>query len=167
LTVLALLILAICFLVGLVLVPLGLPGLWIMVGGILGYGALTDFRTVGLGTIALALGLALLGEILEAWVGFRAARRYGGSRRAAWGALAGGIAGAIVGVPVPVLGSVIGAFVGSFAGAVLLELSATRHLETAVGAGWGAVIGRAVAAALKVVLGIVIGVVGLFAVLRG
>jgi uncharacterized protein YqgC (DUF456 family) len=163
----AILVLAACSLAGLLLIPLGLPGLWIMVGGILAYGALTQFRTVGVGTIALVLGLALAGELLEAWVGFRAARRYGGSRRAGWGALVGGLAGAVVGVPVPVIGSVIGAFVGSFAGAALFELSASRRLETAVGAGWGAVVGRALAAALKTALGLVIGVVGLFAALPG
>ena len=36
-----------CSLVGLVLVPLGLPGLWVMVLGVLGYGWLTAFRSVG------------------------------------------------------------------------------------------------------------------------
>jgi uncharacterized protein YqgC (DUF456 family) len=163
---LAILLLASCSLAGLLLIPLGLPGLWVMVAGILAYGWLTGFRTVGVGTIGLVLGLALLGEILEAWVGFRSARRYGGSRRAGWGALVGGLVGAAVGVPVPVIGSVIGAFVGSFAGAALFELSASRRVDTAVGAGWGAVVGRAVAAALKIALGLVIAVIGLFAVLR-
>jgi hypothetical protein len=163
--ILATLVLAVCCLAGLLLVPLGLPGLWVMVAGVLGYGWLTGFRTVGVGTIGLVLGLAFLGEILEAWVGFRTARRYGGSRRAGWGALVGGLVGAAVGLPVPIIGSVIGAFVGSFAGAALLELSASRRVETAVGAGWGAVVGRALAGALKMALGLVIGVVGLFAAL--
>jgi hypothetical protein len=162
---LAILVLAACSLVGLLLVPLGLPGLWVMVAGILGYGWLTGFRTIGVGTIGLVLGLAFLGEILEAWIGFRTARRYGGSRRAGWGALVGGLVGAAVGFPVPIIGSVIGAFVGSFAGAALFELSASRRVETAVGAGWGAVVGRAIAAALKMALGLVIGLVGLFAAL--
>jgi len=78
--------------IGLVLVPLGLPGLWVMVLGVLGYGWATDFRTVGVGTIALVLGLAAAGEVIETWLGFRLARRYGGSSRAGWGALV--IAGA-------------------------------------------------------------------------
>jgi uncharacterized protein YqgC (DUF456 family) len=163
---LAVVVLAISILAGLLLIPLGLPGLWVMAGGILGYGALTDFRTVGVGMIAIVLGIALLGEVLETVVGFRAARRYGGSKRAGWGALLGGIVGAIVGVPVPIIGSVIGAFVGSFAGAALFELSASRRLETAVGAGWGAVVGRAIAAAMKIALGLVIGVIAAFAALR-
>jgi uncharacterized protein YqgC (DUF456 family) len=154
-------------LVGLVLVPLGLPGLWLMVLGVLGYGWLTDFRTVGVGMIALVLALAAVGEVIEAWMGFRLAQRYGGSSRAGWGALLGGIAGAIVGVPVPIVGSVIGAFVGSFAGAAVFTYLGTPSLHGAARAGWGALVGRAAAAAVKVALGLVIVVIGAFAVLRG
>lgn len=153
--------------IGLLLVPLGLPGLWLMVLGVLGYGWLTDFRTVGVGTIAVVLALAAVGEIIEAWMGFRLARRYGGSSRAGWGALLGGIVGAIVGVPVPIIGSVIGAFVGSFAGAAVFTYLGTPSLHGAARAGWGALVGRAAAAAVKVALGVVIAVVGAFAVLRG
>src|SRR5438445_1973353 len=112
-----------CLLAGLVLVPLGLPGLWVMVAGVAGYGWLTDFRSVGVTTIALVLGLALVGEIVETWLGFRLARRYGGSSRAGWGALVGGIVGAAVGVPVPLIGSVIARVVGAVAGAAVLAYS--------------------------------------------
>src|SRR5205809_651800 len=100
------LVLGICTILGLVLVPLGLPGLWVMVAGVVGYGWLTGFRSVGVATIAVVLGLAFLGEIIEAWLGFRFARTFGGSRRSAWGALVGGIVGAVMGVPVPIVGSV-------------------------------------------------------------
>jgi uncharacterized protein YqgC (DUF456 family) len=161
----ALLVLAIG-LVGLVLIPLGLPGLWVIVLGILGYGWLTDFRTIGVGLLTVVLLLALLGEAVEAWVGYRFARRYGGSSRAGWGALAGGLVGAIVGVPVPLIGSVIGGFVGAFAGAALFEYSRARHSEGAVKAGWGAMLGRAVAAAVKMAVGVVMVVMGVFAALR-
>jgi uncharacterized protein YqgC (DUF456 family) len=160
------LLLGVCVLAGLVLVPFGLPGLWVMVLGVIGYGWLTGFQTVGVWTIGLVVGLALVGEIVEWWLGFWFAERYGGSRRAGWGALVGGIIGAIVGVPVPLIGSVIGAFVGSFAGAALFEYTRARRAGVAVRAGWGAVVGRAAAAALKVALGIVIAVVGVLAVLR-
>ena len=161
------LVLGICTILGLVLVPLGLPGLWVMVAGVVGYGWLTGFRSVGVGTIALVLGLAFLGEIIEAWLGFRFARTFGGSRRSAWGALVGGIVGAVMGVPVPIVGSVIGAFLGSFAGAALFEYSLSRTPDTAVRAGWGAVVGRATAAAAKIALGVVIAVLGVIAALRG
>ena len=70
---------------GLLLIPLGLPGLWLIVLGILGYGWLTDFRTITTWFLILALGLALAAELLEAWIGYKFARRYGGSRRAGWG----------------------------------------------------------------------------------
>jgi len=163
---LGVILLVVCVLAGLLLVPLGLPGLWVMVAGVLGYGWLSGFRTVGVWTIALVVGLAFLGEMLETWIGFRFARRYGGSRRAGWGALIGGLVGAIVGVPVPIVGSVIGAFVGSFLGAALFEYLREQRAEVAARAGWGAVLGRAVAAATKMALGIVIGVVGLFALWR-
>jgi uncharacterized protein YqgC (DUF456 family) len=161
----ALLVLAIG-LVGLVLIPLGLPGLWVIVLGILGYGWLTDFRTIGVGLLTIVLLLAVLGEAVEAWVGFRFAKRYGGSSRAGWGALVGGLVGAIVGVPVPLIGSVIGGFVGAFAGAALFEYSRARHSEGAVKAGWGAMLGRAVAAAVKMAVGVVLVVIGVFAALR-
>src|SRR6266508_551109 len=117
-SVLPALLLAGCFLVGLILVPLGLPGLWVMVAGVLGYGWLTDFRTVGVVTIAVALGLAFLGALIASWLGF-------------------GVA-ALVGAPVPIIGSVIGAFVGSFAGAALLEYLRAWSPDAAVRAGGGA-----------------------------
>jgi len=161
------LVLGICTILGLVLVPLGLPGLWVMVAGVVGYGWLTGFRSVGVATIAVVLGLAFLGEIIEAWLGFRFARTFGGSRRSAWGALVGGIVGAVMGVPVPIVGSVVGAFLGSFAGAALFEYSVSRTPDTAVRAGWGAVVGRATAAAAKIALGVVIAVLGVIAALRG
>jgi hypothetical protein len=153
-------------LIGLVLIPLGLPGLWVIVLGILGYGWLTDFTTLSAGFILLVVGLALVAEVFEAWVGFRFAQRYGGSSRAGWGALVGGLVGAIVGVPVPIVGSVVGGFVGAFIGAAVFEYSRARMAEGSVKAGWGAVLGRAAAAAAKMAVGIVMVVGALFIALR-
>jgi hypothetical protein len=157
-------LMAACFLVGLALIALGLPGLWVMVAAVVAYGWLTDFQAIGTWTIVVVVALAGAGEVIEAWLGFGLARRYGGSSRAGWGALVGGLVGAIVGVPVPVLGSVIGAFVGSFAGAVVFEYSKSGA-GTAVRAGWGALLGRAAATAAKTAVGVVIAVVALFAAL--
>jgi len=159
-------VLAVSFLAGLILAPLGLPGLWLMVLGTVAYGWMTDFRTIGVVTLAVVVGLAVTGEVAEAWLGFRFARRYGGSSRAGWGALVGGIAGAVVGVPVPLIGSVVGAFAGSFVGAALFEYAGSWRAGTALNAGWGAVLGRAAAAAAKIALGVVIAVVVAFAMLR-
>jgi hypothetical protein len=163
----ATLLLVAASLVGLALIPLGLPGLWLIVLGIIGYGWLTDFRTVSAGFLVLVLALALSGELLESWIGFGFARRYGGSRRAGWGALVGGLVGAIVGVPVPILGSVIGGFVGAFLGAAVFEYSLARRSGAAARAGWGAVLGRAVAAATKLALGVAISVAAIWLAVRG
>jgi len=159
-------LMALCFVAGLALVALGLPGLWLMVLAVIAYGGLTDFRTIGLWTIVTVVVLAAIGEIFEAWLGFGLARRYGGSKRAGWGALLGGLVGAIIGVPVPVIGSVIGAFIGSFAGAVIFEYSKSAAAGTAVRAGWGALLGRVAATAAKIAVGVVIAVVALFAAIR-
>lgn len=150
-------------LVGLVLVPLGLPGLWVMVLAIIGYGALTDFRGVGLKTMVLIIVLAAIGELIEWWVGFKFARRYGGTRRAGWGALIGGLAGAMAGIPIPVLGSVIGSFFGSFVGAAIFEYTAAP--ANAIRTGWGALLGRMWATATKMSLGLIMAVVAIFAAL--
>ena len=160
-----LLIMAAAAIVGLALIPLGLPGLWVMVGGILVYGWLTDFRSMSVATIVVILAIAFAGEVIESWLGFRYAKRYGGSGRSGWGALIGGLVGAVVGVPIAVIGSVLGAFIGSFIGAALFELTYSRDAGVATRAGWGAVVGRAAAAAVKVALGVVIAVIGLFAAL--
>ncbi len=164
-TVLALVLLLALSLVGLAMIPLGLPGLWVMVTGVLAYGWLTGFRSVGIAMIVIVLGLAFLGEVIENWIGFRYAKRYGGSTRSGWGALIGGLIGATIGVPVAVIGSVLGAFIGAFIGAALFEYSYSRHPGVATRAGWGAVLGRAAGAAVKIALGVVIAVIGLYAVL--
>jgi len=100
------------------------------------------------------------------WLGFGLAQRYGGSKRAGWGALIDGLVGAIVGVPVPIIGSVIGGFIGAFAGATLFEYTRSQAAGSAMRAGWGALLGRVAATAAKMTLGIVIAVVAVFAVLR-
>lgn len=157
------LLLAIAFLIGLILVPFGLPGLWLMVAALTGYAALGGFERVGWGAVALVVGLALVGEALEALFGFRMARRYGGAGRAGWGALIGGLIGAVVGTPLPIIGNIVGAFVGAFVGAALFQYTAVPEVRGSLGAGWGAVLGRAFGAAIKIGLGLVIAIIGLYA----
>src|SRR5256714_7711871 len=124
---LALIVLVCADVVGLILIPFGLPGLWIMMGGILAYGWLTDFRSVGVATIVIALAIAFFGEILDNWLGFRFAKRYGGSAPSGWGGLLRGLVGAGIGVPIPLFGRVIRAFIGAFAGPAVFEHTYYRH----------------------------------------
>jgi hypothetical protein len=136
-----------------VLIPLGLPGTFVQVGAALVLTAATGL--LGWGWVGLFLVLALLGELVEFLSGQWGARRYGGSRRAAWGALVGGLVGALVGgIPVPVLGSIVMSFVGTFVGAVLGEMSASaRRPDLRVGC--GAIVGRTAGVAAKLGVGIV------------
>ncbi|MEW5916491.1 MAG: DUF456 domain-containing protein [Gemmatimonadota bacterium] len=146
-------VLGLVLLVCLILVPLGLPGTWLMLGSAIVYDIVVTGNPIGWWAIGLATGLAVVGEIFEFTVAAKYTARYGGSRRAGWGAILGGLVGAFVGVPVPVVGSVIGAFVGSFLGALVAEFSrseATTGSATRVAT--GALLGRVVATALKLAL---------------
>jgi uncharacterized protein YqgC (DUF456 family) len=107
--------------------------------------------------IAVAV-LALVAELLEFSLTGRYARKYGGSRRAGWGAIIGGIVGAMVGFPVPIIGPIIGAFVGSFVGALVAELTGGSSAVDATRVAKGALIGRVVSTMLKIGIGFTIGI---------
>jgi len=143
---------------GLVMIPLGLPGIWLMLIAGVGHRLLVTPPTIGWLTIALLAVIAAGAEWVEFSVAGRYTTKYGGSRRAAWGAIIGGLAGAFVGIPIPVVGSVIGAFAGAFGGALIGEYSLERDHGKAARAATGALIGRAVATALKSLAGCLIGV---------
>jgi uncharacterized protein len=142
---------------GLVMIPLGLPGIWVMLLAGVAHHLLVSPPAIGWLTIGVLTAVALVAEWLEFSVAGRYTAKYGGSRRAAWSAIAGGLIGAFVGIPVPVIGSVIGAFAGAFLGALLGEYSVERNSGKATRAATGALIGRTVATALKSVAGCVIG----------
>lgn len=146
--------------VALFLTPLGVPGLWIMVG-VLAFGAW--FGDVSLFILAACVVLAAAAEIIEFFIVSRLNVKYGGSRLAFWGAIAGGVVGVIVGMPVPVIGSIIAGFIGSFAGAAAATLYETKRFDSAGRVGWGVLMGRMWAAAAKVAAGVVIFVVGAWA----
>jgi uncharacterized protein YqgC (DUF456 family) len=150
-----LVVLGVSLLVAILLIPLGLPGTWIIVGLAAIYDWVSHTQTVGATTILGLLVLAGVAEIVEFFLAGRFTRRYGGSRRAAWGAVIGGLIGAVVGVPVPIIGSVIGAFVGAFLGALVAESSRGTAPTAAVRVATGAFLGRVAAAAVKVGIGCV------------
>ena len=160
-----LLLLALVLLACVALIPLGLPGTWIMLAAALGYDALagTAGARIGFGWLVVGLVLALVAEVLEFTVAARYTTRYGGSRRAGWGAILGGFAGAIVGVPVPIVGSVIGAFVGAFVGAYIAERTRRSEHSAATRVATGALLGRAAAAAIKTAFGLAIATLLIFA----
>jgi uncharacterized protein len=159
-------VLALVIIVSEVLIVLGLPGLWIMVATAVTYNLIVPGDPIGWFTLVAVGVLALVAELLEFSLAGRYARKYGGSRRAGWGAIIGGIVGAIVGVPVPIIGPVIGAFVGSFLGALVAELTAGSSAGDATRVAKGALIGRVVSTVLKVGIGFTIGIWIFIAALR-
>jgi uncharacterized protein YqgC (DUF456 family) len=156
----AYLLLLLAQLAGLVMVPLGLPGTWLQVAAIGVYSYATHWR-MGWWIFALALVLAAFAEVVEFVMGGRFAQKYGGSKRAAWGAILGGLVGAFVGIPIPIIGSVIGAFVGAFLGAAAMEWTHRSEMRGALRVGWGAFLGRLAAVAMKSTVGAVIAALAL------
>jgi uncharacterized protein len=153
-----LLILAGVIVLSLILIVLGLPGLWIMVATAVVYNMIVPGDPIGWFTLVAVAVLALIAELLEFSLTGRYARKYGGSRRASWGAILGGMIGAMVGFPVPIIGPVIGAFVGSFCGALIAELTGGTSAGDATRVAKGALIGRVVSTMLKIGIGFTIGI---------
>lgn len=155
---------AVALLVALLLIPLGLPGLWLqVVASAVVVSASADTPLTWSWVLGFA-GIAAVAELFELLLGRWGARRFGGSNRAAWGALIGGIVGAVVGgIPIPVVGAVIASFIGTFLGAIVGEMSAQRSVP-GLRVGVGAVVGRAVGVAAKMAAGVLIAVLGLAAV---
>lgn len=146
-------------LVSLPLTAVGLPGIWAFLAGAGLWKSFDPGATVSWGAILVAMILALIAEGLEWVLATRYTTKYGGSRRAGWGALLGGIVGAVVGVPIPVVGSIVGSFAGAFLGALAMEYSVHGEHARAGRVAWGALIGRVVASGMKVGLGVVIAVI--------
>lgn len=149
--------------VAIVLIPLGLPGLWVQVAMSVAAGLWLGLAWTWVAGFA---ALAAVGEAIEFVSGQWGARRFGGSRHAAWGAFLGGFAGAVIGgIPVPVVGSVIASFLGTFAGAIVGETLAQRRVAPHARVAFGAVLGRTIGVASKVSMAFVIFVLSLVGVL--
>ncbi len=153
------LLLAALLLCALFIIPLGLPGLWLMLGGAVLHSTLVESSGIGITTLVICTTLIVVAELLEYTMSASYTRKYGGSRRASWGAMIGGFLGAFMGIPLPIVGPMVGAFIGAFAGAFVGELSVGRGERGNPGrAATGAIIGRAIATAIKTAVGVVVAV---------
>lgn len=139
------------------MIPLGWPGLWIMVA-VVGLGAVMG--ELGPGILITAVAVAAVAELLEFLIVRRMSLQYGGTNRAFWGAVIGGTVGVLVGFPVPVLGPVIAGVIGSFIGAAGISLYESRDIASASRVGWGVVLARGIAAFVKVAAAFIILAVG-------
>ncbi len=141
-----------------------LPGNWLMPVALITF-ILTKGTTAGPGwmTVLIVVGLALIGEVLEAAAGAASAARLGASRRSLLlsfvFSVAGSIAGAVM-LPVPIVGSAVGAILGAasgaFAGAWLGESWKGNTQERRTEIGTAAMKGRMVGMFAKFSIGLVI-----------
>ena len=139
----------------------GLPGTWLMVlFPVLLKWWQPDQFMVSWTVIEVAVGLAVLGEVLEFVLGAAGSRRTGGSTRGAVLALVGSIVGGIMGIalPVPLVGPLLGACLGAFVGALLGNLWAGRTLFQSLAAGRGAAMGQFWGTVLKLAIGAIIAI---------
>jgi uncharacterized protein len=129
-----------------------LPGTPLIVAGALLHAVATEFTPIGVGRLAILVGLAVVGAVLSQAAAALGVRRAGGSR---W-AMVGALLGAVVGVFTAPLGLLLGPLLGAVAG----EIVRTRRLRGSVRAGVGALVGLALGAAAQVAVSFVM--VGLF-----
>ena len=149
-------------------VPIGLPGMWAMLGlavalelldeAILGMPGLVTF---GWPMLATAGAIGILAEIVEAGAGAAGTRAGGGTPRGMIGAIVGGIVGAIALtplIPIPVVGTLVGALLGTFAGALYAEATSPERRDDAqpMRAALGATVGRLAGTLGKMLLAVVI-----------
>jgi len=144
---------------GLALVTVTLPGLWIMTAATAIYSLAPHEHRLGHKTLLVLVILSVIGEVLEFSAGGAAARKAGGGRRAAVGALVGGVAGGIVGsFLLPLVLTIVGICIGSFVGAAGFELLGGGAAVHSLGVGWGAAKGRFVGVFLKLGIGIIMAI---------
>ena len=147
-------------LLGLALIPFGLPGTFVILAAAFLYGLVTGFAQMTWTTLFILLAGALLAEAAEAFAGIAGARRYGSGALGIAASIVGGIAGAILGAPVGFgLGSIPGALLGAFVGAVAAEFIGGRSSGEALKAGWGTFVGRLAGTAVKGAVGVAMAVV--------
>ncbi|MFG0313976.1 MAG: DUF456 domain-containing protein [Phycisphaerales bacterium] len=147
-------------LTGLVMIVLALPGIWLMV---LASGLCWWWRPeiiTGKAVITLAV-IGILSEAIEMVASAAGAKRFGGSKRGALGAIVGTMLGALFGtffIPIPILGTVLGGILGAGAGALMVERSIVQmSWKDSMMSGSGAAIGRTISIFIKIGLAIVAG----------
>jgi uncharacterized protein YqgC (DUF456 family) len=137
-------------LIGLAVIPFGIAGTFIIVADVFLYALLTDFELITWKFLGVLLGISIIVEGLEFFLGAAAAKKYGSSSWGMWGAILGGFFGAIWGTAIsPIFGTIFGAFIGAFLGAYLFEFVRFKDSQKALEAGWGAFLGTVTGRFLK------------------
>ena len=90
----AVLLLIAAIVLGLIMIPFGMPGTLVIFAAALCFHLLVPGSAIGLTTVIVMGVLMAIAEGLEWVLTTRFTRQYGGSRRAGWGAIIGGMVGA-------------------------------------------------------------------------
>jgi uncharacterized protein len=144
------------WLIGIAIIPFGLPGTFIIVIDAFIFAWLTDFQPITWDFLGILLGLSIVVELLEFFLGAAAAKKYGSSKWGMWGAIIGGFLGAVFATPIaPILGTIFGAFIGAFLGAFVFEYIKYTDTQKALRSGWGAFLGAVTGRFLKLFVAIV------------
>jgi uncharacterized protein YqgC (DUF456 family) len=131
----------------------GLPGIPLVLTGLVVGAWIDDFHYVGRSTLMVIALLALLGTAVEFAASALGAKRAGAHRRAVVGAALGAIAGLFFALP--------GLLLGPFAGAVIGEFSARGSLARAGRVGVATWLGMLLGGVAKIA--IVLSMIGVFA----
>ena len=121
-----------------------LPGIPIILGGLVLAAWSTGFEPVGWGTLGVLAILTVVSIIIDFLAGALGAKRLGASPRAFWGATLGAVIGIFFGL--------VGIILGPFIGAVVAELSAGQNARQAGRSGYGAWIGVVLGTAAKLAI---------------
>lgn len=145
------------------LIPLGLPGTWLiaLTTGLIAWWrwdplAPAAHQFIGIPTLILLVLLAIIGEFIEFFAGVAGARAGGASRTGAFAAVIGTLFGGVIGtfiIPIPLIGSLIGACGGAALATMLAEIAIGRTEQDAVRAGVGAGVGRLKGTLAKIAVG--------------
>lgn len=150
--------------IGLMLIPLGVPGTFIIAGSAGIVGLTSGWQAITVPKLLIFLGLAVGAELVDLGLGVFGSKGFGASNTSMAGAFFGGLIGAFLGLPLPVIGNLVGAFVGAFLGAFFVESFITGDPYRGVKSGAGAFFGRVVGSLIKVSLGVAMIVMVIFAV---
>ena len=136
---------AIIVITGLVgtIVP-AIPGIPVMLAGLVLAAWSTGFEQVGWGTIAVLAALTALSVLIDFLAAAFGAKRKGASPRAFWGATLGALIGMFFGLA--------GILLGPFIGAVAAELADGRGAQQAGRSGYGVWIGIVLGTAAKLAI---------------
>ncbi len=145
---------------GVALTAFQLPGNWLTAAACAAFawyrwGA--EHWSFGIPAVAIVLGLAALGELLEFITGALGSATVGGSKRGSILSIPAALVGAIAGslfIPVPVLGTLVGAAAGGGLGALAGDKWAGRPWGQAFKAAGGAAVGKVTGTVLKLIVGV-------------